>query len=364
MKSHKLYNYVEHSYQKIQNRWMHFHLRFLMICTVVLLFIEIIMFFVVKETNSLLHSYVDYFLTYILFPVGMCAVSSLATYILVKKTSLSIKKKQYFISYMFLFVSFIISWVHGGFIVALVTVIFPIIFTVMYEDIRLTTSLTVVAVIIQLFTAFSDTFDFDKVINAYYIINLYMSIFITLATWGICLIMLKYMNLKKEIIIHNDIHRFELQNQLMIDSLTHIGSRSGLDYFMKEIADHSDDEYCLVMMDVDEFKKINDVYGHLHGDQVLKQIGSLMKKHFTHSKIYRYGGDEFVLIFINQEYQNIEKSINEFFTIVEKETEIQLSAGAFVARKMALDQMMYYADIALYNSKDFKGSRLTLYQSK
>lgn len=364
MKSHKLYSYVEHGYQKIQNRWMNFHLRLLMICTVVLLFIEIIMFFVVKGTNSLLHSYADYFLTYVFFPVGMCAICSFSTYILVKKTSLSIKKKQYFISYVFLFVSFIISWVHGGFIVALITVIFPIVFTVMYEDIRLTTSMTVLAIIIQLFTAFSDTFDFDKVINAYYIINLYICIFITLATWGVCMIMLKFMNLKKEVIINNDIRRYELQNQLMIDGLTNVGSRIGLDYFMEEITNHSDDEYCLVMLDIDSFKNINDVNGHLYGDWVLKQLGAMMKEHFTSAKIYRYGGDEFVLIFINQKYQNIEKYINDFFEIIEKETKIQLSAGAFIARKMAFDQMMYYADIALYNSKAFKGSRLTLYEPK
>lgn len=364
MEKKQIYSYVEHSYQKIQNRWLSFHLCLLPVCTVFLFIIEIIMFFVVKETNALLHTHLEYFLLYILFPISMCACMSIVSYLLVKKTSIPIKKKQYIISYMFMSIAFVMSWVHGGFIVALLTVLFPIVFTVIYEDIHLTSSMTVFAIVIEIFTAFSTTFDFDKVINAYYIINLVMIVLMTLFTWGICYAMIRFMQMKKEIIIQNDIRRYELQDQVMVDGLTKVGSRIGLDYFMKEISDYSDDEYCLVMLDIDRFKDINDVYGHIKGDQVLKELGSLLMSQISQAKIYRYGGDEFVLIFINHKYQDIEKIMYEFFKLVEIKLHITLSAGASVARRNELHQMMYYADNALYKSKAVKGSRISLYQGK
>lgn len=362
MKSNDIYSYVEGAYQKIQNRWMNFHLCLLPICTVFLAMVEIIMFFVIKETNSLLHSYLDYFLLYVIFPVSLGGLISAVGFGLIKHTSLPNIKKQYIISYLFMLFAFIIAWVHGGFIVALLTVNFPILFTVMYENHRLTSSITIFALIIIWFTAFSTTFDFDKVIDAYYIINLVICVLLTMFTWLTSYFMIRFMVMKKNIIINNDIQRYELRNQVMHDNLTMVGSRMGLTRFIEDIGDSLNDEYCLVMMDIDNFKGINDKKGHLYGDYILKEIGMLMNNMIPLANIFRYGGDEFVLIFMNVDLQTITKDINELFKLVNKRLDISLSAGAVVAKGVPIDRMIYYADKYLYEAKAVKGNKLIIYE--
>ncbi len=55
--------------------------------------------------------------------------------------------------------------------------------------------------------------------------------------------------------------------------------------------------YWLVMMDIDHFKKVNDTYGHLIGDEVLLLLARLMRAHFRfHDQLYRFGGEEFVVL--------------------------------------------------------------------
>ncbi len=55
--------------------------------------------------------------------------------------------------------------------------------------------------------------------------------------------------------------------------------------------------FSIIMMDLDDFKNVNDIYGHLAGDEVLKTIGSILKRYTRQSDIpIRYGGDEFIVI--------------------------------------------------------------------
>ena len=347
---------VEKSYQQMQNRWMNFHLRLLPICTAVIAIIEMMMFFVIKETNSLLHTYLDYWLLYVLLPVFLCTLISLTGYQLVKRTNISVKKKQYIISYLFMLFAFIIAWFHSGFVTSLVTIIFPILFTIVYEDHQLTSSLTILGLLILLFSGFGYTFDIDKVIDAYYIINFVICVLLVSITWLTSYYMIRFMKLKKEVIINNDIQRYTLANQIMTDNLTGVGSRSGLMDFIE----HADEkcEYCLIMMDIDNFKMFNDQKGHLYGDHILKGIGTLLNQKIPEAAVYRYGGDEFVLIFVDLDIALINQRIDNLFAVVKEQYDISLSAGAVIAKSMAMHKMIYYADEALYQAKKVVGSKL------
>ncbi|EGG98139.1 GGDEF domain protein [gamma proteobacterium IMCC2047] len=64
--------------------------------------------------------------------------------------------------------------------------------------------------------------------------------------------------------------------------------------------------YCIVMVDVDHFKKFNDTHGHEVGDQVLKMLAGQLEKTTGGTKAYRYGGEEFTLIFEGKTAAQIE----------------------------------------------------------
>lgn len=78
-----------------------------------------------------------------------------------------------------------------------------------------------------------------------------------------------------------------------LDELTGLPGRRALrEEFLK-----LGDNYSIAMLDIDFFKKFNDKYGHDVGDQVLKMVASMMEKTEGGAKVYRYGGEEFTILF-------------------------------------------------------------------
>lgn len=77
------------------------------------------------------------------------------------------------------------------------------------------------------------------------------------------------------------------------DQLTNIPSRRALEAEFK----HLGKKYTIAMLDVDHFKKFNDTYGHDVGDDVLRLVASQMSKIGGKARVYRYGGEEFTVLF-------------------------------------------------------------------
>ncbi|MBC7002362.1 GGDEF domain-containing protein [Photobacterium sp. BZF1] len=78
-----------------------------------------------------------------------------------------------------------------------------------------------------------------------------------------------------------------------IDQLTGIPGRRSLDTEIK----HLGRTYSIAMIDIDHFKLFNDTYGHNTGDDVLRLVASILAKQSNNAKVYRYGGEEFTIIF-------------------------------------------------------------------
>lgn len=98
--------------------------------------------------------------------------------------------------------------------------------------------------------------------------------------------------------------------QIWSDALTGLNNRRRFDQYIKEHSRAADSWY-LIMIDLDDFKKINDTYGHLTGDEALRQTAGLLKKAFgkTNSFLARYGGDEFAVILDAQSKVEVAGSI-------------------------------------------------------
>ena len=80
------------------------------------------------------------------------------------------------------------------------------------------------------------------------------------------------------------------------DPLTRVGNRRKMNYCLLP-GIISSKKVSFIMMDIDNFKKVNDTYGHDKGDEVLKRLGILLKlMHNQKNKCFRYGGEEFVMI--------------------------------------------------------------------
>ena len=89
------------------------------------------------------------------------------------------------------------------------------------------------------------------------------------------------------------------------DQLTNIPGRHALEVDMK----HLGRKYSMAMVDIDHFKKFNDTYGHDIGDDVLKLVASILKETTGGARVYRYGGEEFTIIFKGKHTEQVEEHL-------------------------------------------------------
>jgi diguanylate cyclase (GGDEF)-like protein len=122
-------------------------------------------------------------------------------------------------------------------------------------------------------------------------------------------------------------------------------------------------EFCLAMIDLDDFKRINDMYGHLVGDAVLKDLAARVNENIRFGDVFaRYGGDEFAIILCDTSLEGamalaerIRKSISSRpFELYEKSIPYTISVGLamFNGRTPCKrEELIAGADQALYASK-------------
>lgn len=141
-----------------------------------------------------------------------------------------------------------------------------------------------------------------------------------------------------------------LINFSRIDPLSGLYNRNILNY-IRECS-------CLVICDIDNFKLINDRYGHINGDMVIKEVANILRNNFRiKDYVCRYGGDEFLIGVVQCEkdivldrLDNIQKEICN--NSILSDMGVTLSIGvAFSYENDKLNDLIERADIALYQSK-------------
>jgi len=118
----------------------------------------------------------------------------------------------------------------------------------------------------------------------------------------------------------------EAQNEALKDELTEIGNRKAFNNALQELTLNADKEenpnsLCLILSDIDFFKKFNDTYGHLVGDSVLRYYANIMKKKQTENEtICRYGGEEFAILITNTTLEKAKQRAEQVRTDIASST--------------------------------------------
>lgn len=149
------------------------------------------------------------------------------------------------------------------------------------------------------------------------------------------------------------------------DSLTNISNRR---YFTSRISNISKKKFpiSLMIVDIDNFKMINDIYGHLAGDEVLKEIADIFRNNIRDNDIVsRWGGEEFTILLQNtyDEYayefaDQIRRTIEERdFNIGSTAVSITVSIGIIISTlPIESNEFLKLADIALQKAKETKNT--------
>ena len=166
-------------------------------------------------------------------------------------------------------------------------------------------------------------------------------------------------------------YAIKLENKITIESrtdkLTQIHNRYDLYNYFNTLDNKLD--YALAMFDIDDFKVINDNYGHLCGDYILKELAQFVTKAVPNSFVSRYGGEEFIIISkMNGDIKNSFNELDEMRKKIEEhvfkfnDNEIKLTITIGLAKyesDIIIEDWIGIADARLYEGKN-RGKNITV----
>jgi diguanylate cyclase (GGDEF)-like protein len=168
--------------------------------------------------------------------------------------------------------------------------------------------------------------------------------------------------------VANSLLREELEKMVITDHLTRLYSRNYLDQKIHQSMEE-DAEGTFILIDIDNFKKVNDTYGHVCGDLVLKEAGAAIRRNIrTTDVVVRLGGEEFAVIskdltleegiaMADRVVREIEK-LNVIYK--EKAVPVTTSAGIAIHEGETIQAFIDKADRALYEAKRTGRNRLVV----
>nr|MCR4791082.1 GGDEF domain-containing protein [Treponemataceae bacterium] len=151
-------------------------------------------------------------------------------------------------------------------------------------------------------------------------------------------------------------------NEYKTDGLTGLRNRKSLDVRLATL-DRRKKPYSIIMLDIDNFKNLNDTYTHAFGDQVLKGISKCILRYEGNKiKSYRYGGEEIVIVITKLELQkiiHIAESLRTEIASLKWSEDVQVTASFGIGT--GTNRVVEIADRNMYNSKQ-KGKNFTTYE--
>ncbi len=211
-----------------------------------------------------------------------------------------------------------------------------------------------------LFTLYTDNYGVTNILGHYFKVVSFYYIYKTMIQKSIRdpynLIFKELNETKKQLAKQNE----ELLEEINYDSLTHLHNHGYCFGRIEEEINRFERyrvPFVLIMLDVDHFKTINDTYGHLVGDKVLRKVAQTLKENVRKSDLVgRYGGDEFIIMLVETEKEegkvvaeSIRKTIQNL--TFEEDFQITVSMGICEYHDGNVDSIINDADVSLYNAK-------------
>ena len=151
--------------------------------------------------------------------------------------------------------------------------------------------------------------------------------------------------------------------EMLVDPLTGLGNRRRMQLYIDKLSRKRKGEFSAIVFDIDDFKDINDLYGHIYGDRVLIVISKILEKSAGNKNItcIRYGGDEFIVITpkeeVNEFIAKFKKLLSEFNDHKEFPSKIDVSIGVSeftVNSEINMEYIINTADKLMYEKKKLK----------
>lgn len=327
---------------------------------IVILAVQVFLFIFFEPTADFSRS--QYFYRYIWVPSGLEAISLIAVWLFFTKIHPTYNRRivsAYTILLSTIFIGVTVC-VHSGIKMLQALLLLPMMLTPLYKDKLMTALQALLVIVLYILSAFYfGPRALDLLLADFFTPYIELSVFIgaTFSTY----IILERVN---AIIVLNE-------ERSKHDSLTHLYNHENfyveLDYYCNRFKKEGL-PFSIIIADIDNFKKVNDTYGHAFGDEVIRKVGELFKEHGTKEAFCaRYGGEEFAMILPHDKPVAVAEQIRKAFELSpfespngEKYFTLSLGAAIYTDNYPNANEFFEAADSALYYAKKHGKNRVIL----
>lgn len=359
---------VQEEYKKINRDWLSLHYMISIGVVLFVLAVECAMSLIIINTNLINTTMDRYVLKFILLPSSLNFLCVAIETVVLRAKRFTQNQKIYTVSLIFVVICFIVFSAHSTIIATYYIFIGAVMLTTIYANYRVTSITALMCMIAIVFSEFFVKWDADKISifeSVTQLIDFLVSLIILVIFSMISLLIIRFEQKRNEVSIQKELEKYELKQSLHVDAATGIFNRRAMGEAMKELEDNkSGDTYILAFADMDNFKGVNDNWGHQTGDICLKEFARILKENAANYTPYRYGGDEFCLLFQNV---SMEKAVAACEQIqlklqglrIKEQSHIRLTASFGLAantNQVDIVRLIAYSDYALYKAKEARNT--------
>lgn len=329
--------------------------------------LEVIEGIIFTSDPSTNHNFINYWLPYTVTPAGVDALVIGVTLIIILNKKLSPYIKNYVVVTSLFIIALVLSIVHGYFVCALAAFVVPVLVSTLFLDYRTFAYGIILSITGVLISSIANLFlemnaDRSGII---YVWGSAVIIVIVVALSAVVVGLIVQIHREREkILIQTQTENAKLSKENRVDGLTGLQNHTSFyNVLENKLSKARRDRrgFAIAMLDIDDFKGINDTYGHGVGDDVLRYVSDTMVAAIDKSGVsFRYGGDEFAIIFNNPEpdanvtaLEVLRKAVANNDSLFSDGTRITLSIGYYNVKEvqMTSEEIFFRADQALYQAK-------------
>lgn len=353
---------IEFEYEKINRHWLDIHTAISTGLAIASFLLEVILFFILGNLNLISATIPVYILKYLVIPTGMNLLILLVIFLTRKKFPNRRALQAYTVSLGLVAICFVLFTIHSIFPSLYLLFTIPLMFSCLYGNYMLTTVTAAAAITGRIVGDLVIVWDADRVLytleEGYSEVNFAISILILIGFYISCLTLIYFEKKKNQATVRKEIERVQYRHGMLIDQLTSLYNRTALDEVLSNLSGNDEGLIC-AMLDIDHFKEVNDTLGHLAGDDYLKKFADILRSVCAQHLIFRFGGDEFMILFTGISLDEAERLCRHIYKDSARILEpgrIRHTAAASYGLAVyqvgqSADELLGAADAALYKHK-------------
>ena len=359
---------IKKEYEKIDRDWLSLHYKVSVGFVLFALVVECLIGIVIIHSDFLNTSISRYIFKFIALPSGINLLCIALDTLILRNRKISQNKKIFAVSFFFVLICFVLFTAHSAFVATYYIFAGAMFMTTIYASYYVTVITSVASIVGMVLSELFIRWDLDKQSvfdSSLRLGNFLVALAILTAVAVVCLVQIRYERKKNEASIQKELERQRLQKKVQTDELTKAMSRKALHDALRDMeADTQANTYIFVIADIDHFKLVNDRFGHQYGDHCLIAFSEILQSECESNAVFRYGGDEFCLLFCNVELEQVVAACWRMQKKVEvlrfaAEPLLQLTASFGIApyhHPLNAAQLFVQADQALYRAKEVRNS--------